>query len=99
MARENPTPPPHSGQRKSHLIRKLGPFTIDKEIWKGSHSTVYLARDTRDHSPVALKVLYPQPDSPPESQHRNMEAEAWRLRAVTHPNIISLRQKGEIDGL
>ena len=105
MAREDqkPKPPPTATDSlkssRQKAVRKLGPFTVDKEIWKGSHSAVYLARDTRDQSPVALKVLYPQPDCPLETQKKNMEAEAGRLRALNHPNIISLRQRGIADGL
>lgn len=90
---------PSNRSEKTHPPRQLGPFTIEKEIWKGSRSTVYLARDTRDGATIALKVLYSRPDCSLEAQHTNMENEATRLRLLTHPHIVSLRQKGEVEGV
>jgi serine/threonine-protein kinase len=100
---QKPKPPPTAidplKSSRHKPVRKLGPFTIDKEIWKGLRSAVYLARDSRDSAPVALKVLYSQRDTPPDAQKKNMEAEAGRLRALNHPNIVSLRQRGVAEGL
>jgi serine/threonine-protein kinase len=81
------------------MPRQLGAFIIDKEIWRGLHSTVYLARDSRDAVIVALKVLYPTPDCDLARQKSNAAQEADRLRALAHPNIISLRKHGEIDDI
>jgi serine/threonine protein kinase len=82
---------------RTHLPRPFGPFTLEKEIGKGSRSAVYLARDERDGVFVALKLLAPSSECPLEEQRKNMEAEAWRLRMLLHPNIIGLRQRGEIE--
>jgi eukaryotic-like serine/threonine-protein kinase len=81
------------------LPRQLGAFLIDKEVWRGVNSTVYLARDSRDHSPVALKVLYPTDTVTIDMQRRSAMLEASRLRQLSHPNIVPLRKHGEIDGV
>ncbi|HYF50155.1 MAG TPA: serine/threonine-protein kinase [Planctomycetota bacterium] len=81
------------------MPRQLGAFLIDKELWHGSHSTVYLARDSRDSAAVALKVLYASPEFPLEQQKRTARREASRLKVLSHENIVPLRKHGEIDGL
>ena len=58
---------------------------------------MFLARDERDGVFVALKLLAPTAECPLAEQRKNMEAEAWRLRMLLHPNIIPLRQRGEVD--
>ena len=83
----------------TYLPRQLGPFFIDKEIWNGAHSRVFLARDSRDHESVALKVLFPRANADLETQRRAAAMEAARLRDLVHPNIIPLRKHGEIDGV
>lgn len=88
-----------NGDDAQRVPRQIGPFRIDKEIWRGLHSTVYLARDSRDEAPVALKMLYPHPDCDLEAQKRLAQLEAQRLRSLSHPNIIPLRKHGDVDGV
>jgi serine/threonine-protein kinase len=80
------------------LRRKFGAFLIDKELWRGQHSSVYLARDPQDHAFVALKVLYPTRHTTLETQRQTAQQEAGRLRLLAHPNIVPLRGHGEVDG-
>ena len=84
---------------RNRLPRALGPFTLEKEIGTGSRAAVFLARDSRDAAYVALKLLAPSDDTPLEAQRALMEAEASRLRMLSHPNIVSLRQRGEVEGV
>jgi serine/threonine-protein kinase len=88
-----------NGDDAPRTPRQIGPFSIDKEIWRGLHSTVYLARDSRDQAPVALKILYPHPDCDLEAQKHLAQLEAQRLRTLSHPNIIPLRKHGDVDGV
>jgi len=81
------------------MPRQLGAFIIDKEIWRGTNSSVYLARDSRDNAHVALKMLYPSSEFPLEMQQRTAKREAARVKALTHPNIVPLRKHGEHDGV
>lgn len=84
---------------KQHEPQRFGAFAIEKVIWRGTHSTVYRARDSRDLAVVALKVLYPQSDRSLELQRLSAALEAGRLRELVHPNIIELRKHGEYDGI
>jgi len=84
------------GQR---VPERFGAFLIDKVIWQGTISTVYLARDSRDLAQVALKVLYPRPNRGLEEQRQSAELEARNLREIAHPNIIELRKHGECEGI
>jgi len=84
---------------RNRFPRDFGPFTLEKEIGKGSRAAVFLARDSRDGAFVALKLLAPTDAATLEEQRQQMEAEAWRLRMLSHPNIIALRQRGEVEGV
>jgi serine/threonine-protein kinase len=81
------------------MPQRFDMFLIEREIWHGLHSTVYMARDMRDHATVALKVLYPQGDKTLGQQRWCAQLEASRLRDIAHPNIIELRKHGEWQGV
>jgi serine/threonine protein kinase len=62
-------------------------------------ATVYAARDKHLHRTVALKVLHPQFTGDPEAVKR-FRREAERAAGLTgHPNIVSIYDVGEDDGL
>lgn len=84
---------------KHRLTRQIGAFLIDKELWRGEHSRVYLARDPSDHTAVALKVLFPGRKTDLRQQRQLATQEAARLRELKHPNIIALKESGEINGV
>jgi eukaryotic-like serine/threonine-protein kinase len=81
------------------LPQQFGAFLLDKAIWRGAQSSVFYATDLRDQAIVAVKILYPTTECDQQCQHRNGLKEASRLREIKHPNIIELRQHGDIDGL
>jgi eukaryotic-like serine/threonine-protein kinase len=81
------------------LPQQFGAFLLDKALWRGAHSSVFYAMDLRDQAPVAVKILYPTADCGQECQRRNGLKEAARLRELKHPNIIELRQHGDVNGL
>jgi serine/threonine protein kinase len=59
---------------------------------------VYLARDTRLDRPVALKLLPSSLTSDPD-RVRRFEREARAASSLSHPNIITVHEIGEEDGL
>ena len=77
---------------------KLGPYEIIREIGSGGMGLVYLARDTRLDRDVAIKVL-------PEKMADNTEAlarferEAKAIAALSHPNVLSIFDVGNEEGV
>jgi eukaryotic-like serine/threonine-protein kinase len=67
---------------------RLGPYEILAPIGKGAMGEVYLARDTRLHREVAVKVL-PQAFATDVARER-FQREARAASALNHPNICSI---------
>ncbi|MEM8531663.1 MAG: protein kinase [Chloroflexota bacterium] len=78
--------------------QKLGRYHIDEEIGRGGMARVYRATDSLLQRPVALKVLAPHLAVDPEFAHR-FEREAVTAANLRHPNIVTIYDVGEHDGL
>ncbi|MGH9366101.1 MAG: serine/threonine-protein kinase, partial [Thermoanaerobaculia bacterium] len=77
---------------------KLGPYEILSPLGAGGMGEVYRARDTRLGREVAVKVL---PDSfarDPDALAR-FEREALAVAALSHPNILSIFDFGNQEGV
>src|SRR6266705_703246 len=73
-----------------------GRYTIERELGRGGMATVYLARDLKHDSPVALKVLRPELAAVLGAERFLREI---RLTAqLQHPHILTLIDSGEADG-
>ena len=59
---------------------------------------VYLAEDTRLHRKVALKIL-PADLASNQDRMRRFEQEAQAAAALNHPNIATIHEIGESDGV
>jgi len=73
---------------------KLGPYEIVKSV----SIDVYLARDTRLDRQVAVKVLPPELTENAKRKER-LKADAKALSQLTHPNICTLFDIGEQEGV
>jgi serine/threonine-protein kinase len=83
----------------THLIGKqLGRYTIQEEIGRGGMARVYRAQDSQLKRIVAIKVLLPQLAVDPEFAQR-FEREAVTAANLRHPNIVTIYDVGEQDGL
>lgn len=100
---DNPTvldvPSRSLDDRAESLVgRVFAHYRVDREIGRGGMGRVYLAHDTRLKRPVALKLL-----SPASSENlewiRRFQQEALAVSALNHPNIITIHEIGESDGL
>ena len=78
--------------------QNLGRYHIDEEIGRGGMARVYRATDSLLQRPVALKVLAPHLAVDPEFAHR-FEREAVTAANLRHPNIVTIYDVGEHDGL
>jgi serine/threonine protein kinase len=77
---------------------QFGPYRIAALIGSGGMGEVYRARDTRLLRDVALKVLPASFTNDPE-RLRRFEQEARAVAALNHPNIVSVYDVGESDGV
>ncbi|HET7294598.1 MAG TPA: protein kinase [Vicinamibacteria bacterium] len=77
---------------------KLGPYQIVGPIGAGGMGEVFRAKDTRLLRDVAVKVLPESFAADPERRAR-FEQEARAASALNHPNIITLLDIGDTDGV
>ena len=75
---------------------QIGAFRIVAKLGEGGMGIVYLAEDERLHRKVALKVL---PRSDDHAARQRFLREARDAAAVTHPNIATIHEVGEADGV
>jgi serine/threonine protein kinase/Tol biopolymer transport system component len=78
--------------------KQLAHFRVEERIGAGGMGVIYRAVDERLRRPVALKVLPPR-----HAADRERNARLWReaqsAAAVNHPNIASIYELGEADGM
>jgi serine/threonine protein kinase len=86
------SPPPSLTGRKS------GPFEILSLLGRGGMGEVYKVRDTRLDRINALKILPPELARDPDRLHRFIR-EAKAASALNHPNIATIYEIGESDGI
>ncbi len=77
---------------------RLAHFEIVSLLGAGGMGEVYLAHDTRLERKVALKILPPEMAGDPDRMLRFI-SEAKAASAVVHPNIATIHEIGEADGI
>ena len=75
---------------------RLGPYQIVALIGRGGMGEVHRARDPRLRRDVAIKILSPHLAS--EESRRRFEREARAAAALSHPNVVTIYDVGEIEG-
>jgi len=78
--------------------RKLGRYEVLSRVGRGGMGEVYRARDTRLKRQVALKVLPPERLADPERKRR-FEQEARAASALDHPNIVTIHDIDQAEGI
>src|SRR5262245_12103625 len=76
----------------------LAHYRLLERIGEGGMGVVWKAFDTRLGRQAALKVLPPELTEDPE-RRRRMLREARAAAAVTHPNIATIYEVGEFEGI
>ena len=77
---------------------RLGPYEITSALGAGGMGEVYRARDSALKRDVAIKVLPADWSRDPDRLQR-FELEAQAAAALNHPNIVSVFQVGQHDGI
>src|ERR1051326_4198865 len=78
--------------------KELGHYQVLSLLGAGGMGDVYLAEDIRLKRKVALKLL-PAELTANEDRLRRFEQEAQAASALNHPNIITIHQIGQVNGL
>jgi ABC-type oligopeptide transport system substrate-binding subunit len=72
-------------------------YRLDDEIGRGGMAVVYHGHDTLLERPVAVKVV--SADTLGTESRARLLLEAQAIAKLNHPNIVSVHDAGEVDGL
>jgi serine/threonine protein kinase len=81
-----------------NIGRDLGPYRIVERLGRGGMGEVYLALDSRLGRLVALKIL-PVYFASDDERLRRFQGEARAASALNHPNILTIHEVGESEGV
>ncbi len=79
-------------------LQQISHYRVDRLIGAGGMGEVYLAEDDRLRRKVALKLL-PARFTMDDERVRRFQREARAASALNHPNIITIYDIGESDGI
>jgi len=77
---------------------RLGPYQLEAPLGRGGMGEVFRARDTRLRRTVAIKILSQDRIADPEQRRRFLQ-EARAASALNHPNIVTLYDIANADGV
>src|SRR6267143_6890049 len=83
---------------ENDIGRDVGPYTIVERLGSGGMGEVFLARDARLNRLVALKIL-PAYFVSDDTRLRRFQREARAASALNHPNILTIHEVGELEGV
>lgn len=72
-------------------------YEVERELARGGMGVVFLARDATLQRCVAVKILNPELVTSRLAEQFLIEARA--IAGVSHPNLITIHQAGEADGI
>ncbi|MFY0527628.1 serine/threonine-protein kinase [Archangium gephyra] len=74
---------------------QVGGYVVEGTRYRGSVSTLYRAREARNGTPAALKVMHPQ-FAAARSALRRFQQEAETLRRLRHRHIVDVLEHGTL---
>lgn len=93
---------PEKEKERAAVPKRIGRFDIYGVLGAGGMARVYRAFDTTLDRLVALKLLHEAPGGKARddaAHHRRLLREARAAAALTHPNIVTIYEVGEADGV
>jgi len=94
VTKPNPQPPP----RVEALAQHFPQFELLECLGRGGMGVVYKARQKSLDRVVALKILAPEKENAPQFAER-FSREAKTLAKLNHPNIVTVHDFGETNGM
>jgi len=94
VTKPNPQPPP----RVEEIAQHFPQFEILDCLGRGGMGVVYKARQRSLDRVVALKILAPEKEKAPQFAER-FSREARTLAKLNHPNIVTVHDFGETNGM
>ena len=88
----------HLTTHQSLVGKDIGNYTIESLLGSGGMGEVYLAREIKLDRRVALKIL-PRHFVADVERATRFKREALALSALNHPNLVTIYEVGEADGL
>ena len=79
-------------------LSQLGPYKLESSLGAGGMGEVYRATDTRLHRTVAIKILPRDKSVDPERRRRFLQ-EARAASALNHPNIVTIHDISNDQGI
>ncbi len=76
----------------------IGRFALERQLGSGSFGTVFIANDPKMSRKVAIKVAHIGAHAS-EQLRRRFLAEAHAAARMAHPNVVTVHECGEDDGL
>lgn len=89
---------PRTDSPETHEIFRFGPFELITEIGRGGFGIVYLARDTRTGTDIALKLPMPFVLMSQTARHRFVREGRVGV-TLEHPGIVKVLETGEFGGI
>lgn len=86
------------GEKRAPTDRRIGRYEVLSLLGSGGHGEVWLARDPQLLREVALKLLSSKFAGDPNFRRR-LEHEAHTSSALNHPNIVTIYEIGQADGI
>ena len=87
-------------EEPAQAVRMIGRFRVQRELGRGAQGTVYLAEDTHLQRCVAVKTLRLDRYAAQKNEMMRLMLDEARITGkLQHPNIVTLFDAGEADGL
>jgi hypothetical protein len=83
---------------QTNIGQDVGPYKIIERLGGGGMGEVFLAEDARLNRLVALKIL-PAYFVSDDARLRRFQREARAASALNHPNILTIHEVGDLDGV